>query len=379
MFRVLPIFMVVSVGALFVLSLLVLFKSPDWSFWPLSLLAGEFGHWLAIAAFLLAGVAWGLRGESPRLALPVVLVAAFAGVLFLRPTFLAGRIARRLPQELARSFGPVDLSRAPLSLTGFLQSDPAAVTHRTLNYSGDLALDFFPAAAGARPAPCVMVIHGGGWNGGDRAEFAPFNRWLAGKGYAVAAISYRLAPKDPWPAQRDDIAASIAFLKERADSLGIDATKLILLGRSAGGHLAEAAAYTFRDPGIRGVIALYSPADVHFAWEFARDDDVLKSPQLLKDFLGGTPETVRDAYDSASPIRFVNGNTPPTLLIHGQLDTLVWHRQSERLAAKLTEANVPHAFVSLPWATHAFDYNLHGPGGQITTFSVEWFLAAVTR
>ena len=67
------------------------------------------------------------------------------------------------------------------------------------------------------------------------------------------------------------------------------------------------------------------------------------------------------------------------MLLHGQLDALTWHRHSERLAARLAEFGVPHAFVSLPWATHAFEFNLNGPGGQLTTYAVEWFLAAVTR
>jgi len=91
------------------------------------------------------------------------------------------------------------------------------------------------------------------------------------------------------------------------------------------------------------------------------------------------PDVARAAYDSASAYLHVAKSTPPTLLLHGQLDTLVWHRQSERLAARLGEHRVPPAFVSLPWATHAFEFNLAGPGGQLTTFSIEWFLAAVTK
>jgi acetyl esterase/lipase len=222
-------------------------------------------------------------------------------------------------------------------------------------------------------------VHGGGWDGGTRDELAHFNHWLAHRGYAVAAIAYRLAPQHPWPAQREDIAAALAYLKSNAAALDIDPARLVVMGRSAGGHLAEAAAYAARDPAIRGVIAFYAPADVHFAWAYARDDDLLKSPQLLRRFLGGTPETARAGYDSASPILHVDKNTPPTLLVHGELDTLVWHRQSERLDRRLAEAGVPHAFVSFPWATHAFEFNLNGPGGQLATYSVEWFLAVVTR
>jgi len=247
-------------------------------------------------------------------------------------------------------------------------------------YSGDLLLDFYhPVRAGAGPAPCVILVHGGGWESGGRDEIAPFDHWLARRGYAVAAISYRLAPRFIWPAQRDDLLAAIAFLKARAPVLGIDPARLVLAGRSAGGNIAEATAYGAHDPSIRGVIALYAPADLHFAWAYAREDDVLKSPMLMRQFLGGTPETAHAAYDSASGYLMVGKSTPPTLLVHGDLDTLVWHRQSERLDAKLAASGVAHAFVSLPWATHALDYNLNGPGGQLTTYAVEWFLAAVTR
>jgi acetyl esterase/lipase len=127
------------------------------------------------------------------------------------------------------------------------------------------------------------------------------------------------------------------------------------------------------------VIALYGPADLEFAYAYGREDDILKSPRLLRQFLGGSPAEVPAAYASASGIRQVGPAGPPTLLMHGELDPLVWHRQSERLDRRLAELGVPHVFVSLPWATHAFEYNLNGPGGQLATYAVEWFLAAATR
>jgi hypothetical protein len=62
-----------------------------------------------------------------------------------------------------------------------------------------------------------------------------------------------------------------------------------------------------------------------------------------------------------------------------QLDPLAWSRQSERLDARFAEYGVAHGFVSLPWATHAYVFNLAGPGGQLSTYALEWFLAAVTK
>lgn len=364
--------------ATLLIALLNVLKSPDWSEWKLALLAGEYGHWLALLPVLLAALAWSLRGPAVDLAYATVLICALALGLLIRPSLEAWKLGRALPGQLTLQFGPVPLAQAPFSFAGLFASRPAPVPAETLRYSGELALDFY-RAVGKSPAPCVVVIHGGGWDGGSREEIAHFNHWLARAGYAVAAIDYRLAPGAMWPAQRVDTLAAVAYLKTHAATLGVDPARLVLLGRSAGGNIAEAVGYTAADPAIRGVIALYAPADLHFAWRYSREDDVLKSPQLLRQFLGGTPEAAASAYDSASGYLHVTKTTPPTLLLHGQLDTLVWHRQSERLAARLAEHRVPHAFVSLPWATHAFEYHLAGPGGQLTRFSVAWFLAAVTR
>lgn len=364
--------------ALLPLALLTVVKSPDWSEWKLALLAGEYGHWLALVPVLLGALAWWTRGASASVAVATALLCALAVGLFLRPCLEAWKLGGALPGQLARQFGPVALARRPFSFSALFGAAPAPVPAETAVFSGDLSLDFYRAVGQTR-APCVLLIHGGGWDGGSRTEIVHFTHWLAHQGYAVAALDYRLAPHAVWPAQRDDTVAALAYLKTHSARLGLDPTRFVLLGRSAGGNIAEAVAYTAGDPAIRGVIALYAPADLHFAWQYSREDDVLKSPQLLRQFLGGPPADARAAYDSSSGYLHVAPSTPPTLLVHGQLDTLVWHRQSERLAARLGEHRVPHAFVSLPWATHAFEFNLAGPGGQLATFSIAWFLAAVTK
>lgn len=360
------------------LSLLAVAKSPDWLPWRLAVGVGEYGHWLALLPLLVGAVAWFARGRAVAVPLATGLLCALAFGLFTHPCLEAWKLGGALPGQLTRQLGPVAIDRAPFSFLGIFGRQPEPVSVETHAFSGELQLDFY-RAAGRAPAPCIVLVHGGGWDEGSRDEIPHFNHWLARQGYAVAAIDYRLAPKFPWPAQRDDTLAALAFLKSRASALGIDATRFVLLGRSAGGNIAEAVGYTAHDPAIRAVIGLYAPADMHFGWRYARADDVLKSPTLMKQYLGGTPETAGPAYDSASSYLQVTTTTPPTLLMHGQLDTLVWHRQSERLAAKLAENHVPHAFVSLPWATHAFEYNLHGPGGQLTRYTLEWFLATVTR
>lgn len=359
---------------------LTVIKSPDWSPWKLAVLAGEYGHWVAVAPLCVAVLAWSCRENSAGFAVVTGLVCALAFGLLLKPVTAAWQLGRTLPGKLERQFGRVELGREPFALAALFGCDLAPVRVETLEYSDRLVLDFYrPANGGAAPRPCVILIHGGGWDGGNRAEIAHFDRWLAACGYAVAAIDYRLAPKFQWPAQRDDLLAAIVFLKSHAPELGLDPTRLVLLGRSAGGQIAEAVGYAAHDSAIRGVIALYAPSDMVFAYVNAREDDILKSPTLMRQYLGGPPDTARANYDSASALPRVNPRTPPTLLLHGTIDSLVWHRHSMRLDAKLAEQDVPHVFVSLPWATHAFEFNLAGPGGQLTRFAVEWFLAAVTK
>lgn len=360
------------------LGLLTLVRSPDWLDWRLAVLVGQFGYVLAVIPLAAGVLAWRLSREREILALASFWICVLALVLLVQPCAQAWFIGRGLPARFEAQFGPGVEGGPAFSFSGLVRRWPSPVPRSTWTYSGPLKLDFYPAV-GRTPAPCVVVIHGGGWDDGDRGQVPQFNDWLARKGYAVADISYRLAPGAVWPAQRDDVAAAIAFIKGHASGWGVDATRLVVVGRSAGGQIAEASAYALGDPAIRGVIALYAPADMRFAWEWGRSDDVLNSLQLLRQFLGGPPESAGPNYDSASGILLVGPKSPPTLLIHGTIDTLVWHRQSTRLAARLSEAGVPNLLVSLPWATHALEYNLSGPSGQLVTYSVGRFLSSVCR
>jgi acetyl esterase/lipase len=364
--------------ALNTVSFLTVVKSPDWSDWRIALVIGEYGYWLIPIPLITGWIAWRMRGSRVRFAAVTTLLCALTLGLLTRPVLEAWKQSGALPARLAAQFGPVKLDRSPFSFADLFRFLPASLPKEVLTYTEGLQIDFYRAPGKAR-APCILLIHGGGWDGGSRSELPHIDRWLAHAGYAVASIDYRLAPAAVWPAQQADALAALAYLKANASKLSIDPTRFVILGRSAGGNIAESVGYAAHDPAIRGIIALYSPADMNFAYQYARDDDALKSPVLLRQFLGGTPATARAAYDSASGYLLVNRSTPPTLLVHGQLDTLVWYRQSERLAARLKENGTPHLLLSMPWATHGLEHNLHGPAGQLTTYSTEWFLAAVTK
>jgi acetyl esterase/lipase len=372
--------------ALAATSLLMVFKAPVWLDWRLrmlvGMLVGECGLWFALLPLSFGTAAWLMRRGRPALAATTLGVCAVACVLMLKPTAQAWWLARAMPAQLAAAFGPAAPERAPFSLAACFARAPERVTVKTMKYTDLLKLEFYHAV-GRSPAPCIVALHGGAWYLGDRKESRAIqqsNRWLAQHGYAVASIDYRLVPQAIWPAQRDDVLAAIAFLRERATELEIDPARIVLLGRSAGGQLAEAVAYAAHDSGICGVIALYAPADMKLGWDSSSTTDSFNQRQILQQFLGGTPATARDAYESSSGARLVSPGAPPTLLLHGQVDTIVPDGQSELMARKLAAAGVPHTLILLPWATHGFDYiNFDSPGAQITTYAMEWFLSVVTR
>ena len=335
--------------------------------WWLALFATELGYVWVVCAIGVA-VAAGLHGGVMGWMAAVIAAGAAAG--FARPVWVAWRMSGRVEAELAKVFGRGER----LWAWGRLLSWPTraeAVAVEEMNAEGR-AVDFYRArgvAAGER-APCVVMVHGGGWNSGGRGEVAWFNRWLAARGVAVVAFDYRLAPEHRWPAQAEDLRVVINWIHAEAARLCIDAERLTLVGRSAGGQIAAATAYGEALPGVRAVVALYACHDLEFVWSIRSETDSLNSDKLMKEFMGGGPEGREEVYRSASAEKLVRAGVPRTLLIHGALDELVWCRHSERLAAALAREGVPHVFMKLPWATHAAEANLHGPAGQLITGAV---------
>lgn len=339
--------------------------------WRVALFATELGHvwgWLALA--VAGGAGWVAWTEKNVIAGSAAVIAAGAVAGFARPVWSARRMSGRVEAELAAVFG----GRARLWSWARLASWPTraeAVAVEALEADG-VAVDFYRAkgvAAGER-APCVVLVHGGGWNSGGRGELAWFNRWLAARGVAVAAFDYRLAPEHRWPAQAEDLRVVINWIRRNAPRLGVDAERLTLVGRSAGGQIAAATAYGDALPGVRAVVALYACHDLEFVWSIRSATDSLNSDKLMNEFLGGGPEGREAVYRSGSAEKLAHAGVPKTLLIHGALDELVWCRHSERLASALKRAGAPHVFVKLPWATHAAEANLHGPAGQLITGAV---------
>jgi acetyl esterase/lipase len=369
------------------LASLVVIEARSWPMVVLALGASEWGHVLAALALTPLLPGWRRRRAGSIGGMLGLLGAALA----LTPLLRAVGLARRLPALLASAFGdtpPRTAPRAPARPAPLVMGDlllgvrSPSVRRRGITYvtrNGQaLELDLHTPAAPAAPAPCIVVVHGGSWANGDSTQLPRLNGYLAARGYAVAAINYRLAPSHRFPAARDDLLAAIDYLKRHAAELGIDPGRFVLLGRSAGAQLALLVAYTAGDSAIRGVVDFYGPADLVYGYQHPARKSVIDSVGVIERFLGGSPASAPEAYAAASPIAHAGPHSPPTLLIHGRRDTLVAPIQSDMLAMRLAQAGAQSMLLSLPWAEHGCDVNFSGPSGQISTYAIERFLAAVT-
>jgi len=371
---------------LFLISLLAVLKAPAKPLWFVAIAATEWGHYLAIGSALVALLCWRLERRwtvSSGMALAAVL-------LFLSPLLRAFFTAQRLPEDLVSHFGSVlpregfkaPARTSPLRVgalfTGIFSPDVqiSNVVYATVN-GQPLTMDLYRPEKIDQSLPGVIVVHSGSWQSGDRSEFSDLDRYLAARGYLVASIDYRLAPGATFPAQRDDVFAAISYLEDHAKEIGWDKDLLVLLGRSAGGQIALSAAYAEKIPAIKGVIAISAPSDLSWAYSVPANPLIMNSQKVIETYLGGTPSQLPGAYEAASPLHFVNKNTPPTLMIHGVRDELVWAVHEDRLSKRLAEAGVMHFYLRLPWATHGCDANFSGPSGQISTYAIERFLAFV--
>ena len=328
---------------------------------------------MVVAALLLtAPPFWWARALV--LILGILFTAAFAW-----PLASALRLQHRIHARASGEF-PADLAISVCTL--FTGMDLKTVPYQRLEYSraGEhaLTLDYYPAQ-GIGDAPWVLLIHGGGWESGDSSQLAELNSLLAGWRVAVFAITYRLAPQNKWPAPLDDARAAVEFIRTHASEFRIFPERWAVVGRSAGGQIAGVLAYTMPENAPKGLVSLYAPSDLFLAWKSSKPGAILEPLTLLKNYLGGSPQEVPEQYQTGSPLLLATAASCPTLLVHGQKDKLVWCRQSERLDARLRDLRVPVTFLSLPWATHGFDFNLGGPGGQLFTQTLRRFLAQVLK
>ncbi|MGR7027470.1 alpha/beta hydrolase [Geodermatophilus sp. URMC 62] len=246
---------------------------------------------------------------------------------------------------------------------------PAAQPDETTTYArpGGTALDvdvYLPPADVRGATPAVVLVHGGGYRSGDRADLGGTGRWLAEHGVAVFAVDHRLAtPTTPtWDRAPQDVVCALAWVQDDAARYGVDPTRVSLGGMSAGGALALGAAYRLEAGTIASscgrtpappasVVGFYPVTDVVRSWE----DDVDSSREAAEWFTGGTPEDHPERYAAVSPSTAVRPGLPPTLLVVGAHDLGTRPEVVTAFAAALTARGNDVTVEVLPFAVHAFD------------------------
>nr|WP_246313259.1 alpha/beta hydrolase [Leifsonia shinshuensis] len=211
------------------------------------------------------------------------------------------------------------------------------------------------------PPPVVVFVHGGGWRGGDRGTFVPtmrpgpedagptpFER-IAAAGIAVASVDYRLSGEAVFPAQVDDLSTAVEWLRAHADELGVDASRIVLWGESAGATLAALVALE-PGSGVRGLVDWYGPSDLEaLAVSLGQTHDATtREAGWLGHAVSADPRRAREA----SPRHRVRPGAPPTLIAHGLADDAVPHSQSELFAATLTGVGAEVRLTLVPGAGH---------------------------
>jgi acetyl esterase/lipase len=225
-----------------------------------------------------------------------------------------------------------------------------------------LQLDIARPKKGDGPFPVVLCIHGGGFRAGKRESYDAQCLRLAQHGYVAATVTYRLAPKYPFPAAIHDVKAAVRWLRANAAKYQIDPTRVGVTGGSAGGHLAQFLAVTgdskeFEGDGgnagqsskVNCVVNFYGPSD--FTKSYGKSVD---AAEVLPLFLGGNLETAREQHVRASPLTWVSAKSAPTLCIHGTDDKYVAHEQAVWMVDKLKAAGVEAELLTLQGAGHGF-------------------------
>ncbi len=229
------------------------------------------------------------------------------------------------------------------------------------NAHENLAADFLRPKDAQQPLPLIVMVHGGGFRAGKRQSKIPQAIRLAQNGYAVATISYGLAPKYPFPAAVQDVKTAIRFFRSNASKFGIDPSRIGVTGDSAGGHLVlmlgltanvpefETQEYAGVSDKVQAVVNYYGPTDLTKSCGKSVD-----ACEVLPLFLGGDVEHARARYIMASPLNWVTPVAAPVLTLHGTVDRYVNYEHAGWITDRLKSAGVETKLVTFEGADHGF-------------------------
>ena len=228
----------------------------------------------------------------------------------------------------------------------------AAQTITDVAYGTDAAqkMDvYLPANRSITSTKVMVMIHGGGWTGGDKTDFIAFVDTMKKRlpDYAIFNINYRLSTAGTtnlFPTQETDVKAALQFIYSKA-SVYLISDKYVLIGASAGAHLSMLQGYKYTVPvKPKAIVSFFGPSDLTDMYNNPTGGNPLIS-LVLAQAVGKTPIQDAALYTSSSPVSFINSAAPPTILLHGNADPLVSPSQSVAVKNKLTTAGVVNQYI----------------------------------
>ncbi|MHA4807051.1 glycerophosphodiester phosphodiesterase family protein [Flavitalea flava] len=262
--------------------------------------------------------------------------------------------------------GPVAFKAANLPAQGY--NLPTYRALRDIAYrkdDKDCYLDaYIPAEY--ENARVIVYIHGGGWTGGDKAEFPkPLLEELVGKRkYIVVSMNYRLVRdgQNLFPAQIEDVKKVLSFLSGNARKYHYEGNEFALMGGSAGGHLAMLYAYGYDSlKQVKTVVDFWGPTDLSDKAVRADNKDADSKVVTL---LGVSDPQAQICLDASPYYRITKETGVPTILFHGGEDPLVHVSQAEKMYKKLLSLNIPTQYELYPHDKHGMS-----PASAVDVFS----------
>ena len=253
------------------------------------------------------------------------------------------------------SFAQTDTSFKPVEYPAGYTAQLNVVYAKVKDWEGKM--DLYLTSKDKTPSPVVINIHGGGWNKGQKESQTGFNTFFK-QGFAVANIGYRLTGQATAPAAVEDTRCALIYLVKNAKELNIDPDKIIIMGGSAGGHLALMGGLLANDhrfdgncPGVENikVAAIIDKYGITDVWDWGYGKNVTSKSATR--WLGDKANDQKFAA-SVSPITYVTKNSPPTFIVHGDADPVVPYQQSVELYKKFKEAGVTTEFITVEGGQH---------------------------
>lgn len=235
----------------------------------------------------------------------------------------------------------------------------SARTYTDISYGTDpkQKMDIYlPAGRRSDSTKILVLIHGGGWTTGDKSDFNTNIDSLKARlpDYGIFNINYRLSngTTTAFPTQENDVQAAVRYIYGKASDYQVNNQKFVLMGASAGGHLAMLQGFKDSIPvKPKAIVSFFGPSDLIDMYF----NPVNGNPLLVTGLVAAVGKTpIQDAglYINSSPVTFINGGSPPTILLHGGLDPLVSPSQSLNVNLALTALNVKSEYVFYPSGGH---------------------------